>query len=56
MKITRIVDFLLDITSAGADRDTNKVMHKPKRTYGTTSFGATDKELAAVPTEFKYYS
>jgi tRNA nucleotidyltransferase/poly(A) polymerase len=60
VKVTRIVDFLLNITSAdtdtGTDTDTNEVMQKPKRTFGTASFGTLYRELAAVPTEFKYFS
>jgi hypothetical protein len=56
VKVTRIVDFLLNITSAGTDTDTDEVMQKPDRTFGTASFGTIYRELAAVPTEFKYLS
>jgi len=41
VKVTRIVDFLLNITSAGTDTgtETNEVIQKPKLTFGTASFG-----------------
>jgi hypothetical protein len=35
----RIVDFLLNITSAGTDTEMNEVTQKPKLTFGTASFG-----------------
>ena len=48
MKVTRTVDFVLNITSDGIDKetDTNEVMQKPKRTFGTPSFGTNYRELA----------
>jgi len=55
----RIVDFLLNISSAGTDTetetDTNEVMQRPKHSFGTSSFGTICRELAAVLTEFKYF-
>jgi len=56
VKVTRIVDFLRNITSAGTDTDTNEVMQKPKPTFGTGLSGTIYRELAAVLTKFKYFS